>query len=110
MKWNGIVSQPGERPMAMRFATANTPHASSTGLGRSEAIARMTDGLDRRIGAELLPQTSDAHIDNVRAWIEVVAPHLRQPPFAADHLAGVYDEMVQNMELAVRERGRATPD
>ena len=36
----------------------------------------MTNGLDRRIRAELLAQSADADVDDVGARVEVVAPHL----------------------------------
>jgi hypothetical protein len=63
----------------------------------------MTDGLDRRLLAELLAQSADAHLDDVRAGIEVVAPHLGQQSLPADDRPGVLDEMVQEPELAIGE-------
>src|SRR5438874_5791240 len=101
MKWNGIVSQLGHRPMATRFAAAKVPQAASIGLRRSKAIARMADRLDRRVGAQLLAEPADADVDDVRPWIEVVAPDLGQEPLAADHLARMLHQLMQDTELAV---------
>src|SRR5919201_2355062 len=107
MKWNGTVSQDCQMTMPTRFATANTPHASSSRLGLGKAVPRMADGLDRRLRAELLAQAADADLDDVRAGIEVVAPHLGEQALAADDLARMLQEVVQEAELPVGEVGRA---
>ena len=70
----------------------------------------MADGLDRGVGAELLAQAPDADVDDVRAGVEVVAPDLGEQALAAEHLAGVVDEVVQQPELAVREVGDELAD
>src|SRR5512146_545620 len=101
MKWNGTVSQLGKRAIATRFAAANANHAASTALGRSQPIAAMSHRLDRRSRAELLAQPPDADVDHVRARVEVVAPHFREQPLAAHHLALVAREVVEEPELAV---------
>src|SRR5215211_178631 len=103
MKWKGIVSQLGSSPIATRFATANAAQAISGTLRRSQPIAAMSHRLDRCLLAEFLPQSSNAHLDHIRARVEMVAPHLRQQPLAADDLALVAHEMMQKSELAVRE-------
>src|SRR5512141_2170362 len=103
MKWNGIVSQLGASPIATRFATANASHASSTRLCRSQPIPAMPHRLDRRLGAELLPQPPHADVDHVRARVEVVAPHVGEQPLPAEHLALVAHAVVQEPELAIRE-------
>src|SRR2546423_12385653 len=100
MKWNGIVSQSCQRPIATRFAAANATHATSSPLRRSNPIPRVADGLDRG-GAELLAQPADADVDDVRARVEVVAPYLGEEPLAADDLARVQHEVVQEAELPV---------
>src|SRR5919197_1716532 len=105
MKWNGIVSQGSQRPIATRFATANAPHPSSSALGLRKAVPRVADGLDRRLRPELLAQPPDADLDDVRARIEVVAPHLGEQALAADDLARVEREVVEETELAVGEVG-----
>src|SRR5512144_3194332 len=106
MKWKGTVSQLGKRVIATRFAAANANQAASTDLCRSQPIAAMSHRLDRRVRAELLPQSPDADVDDVRAGVEVVAPDLREQPLAADDLALVAREMVQQPELAVGELRR----
>src|SRR5712691_750399 len=103
MKWNGIVSQLGASAIATRFAAANANQASSTALRRSKPITAMPDRLDRCSRAELLPQPPDADVDDVRPRIEVVAPDLGEEPLAADDLALVTDEVVEEAELAVGE-------
>src|SRR5437764_14640619 len=110
MKWNGIVSQLSQWIIARRFATAKRPHPRSIALSRGKAVPRVADGLDRRVGAELLPQPANADLDDVRAGIEVVAPHLGEQALAADDLARVLQEVVQEAELAVGEVGRAVVD
>src|ERR671936_2391251 len=98
MKWKGIVSHGSHNAIATRFATANAPHPSSSGLGSlslGKAVPRVADGLDRRLRAELLAEAADADLDDVRAGIEVVAPHLGEQALAADDLARVLQEVVQ---------------
>src|SRR5919197_2383632 len=106
MKWNGIVSQGSQRPIAMRFATANAPHPSSSALGLRKPVPRVADGLDRRLRPELLAQTADADLDDIRARVEVVAPDLGEQTLAAHDLARVEREVVEEPELAVRQIGR----
>src|SRR6059058_5499073 len=101
MKWNGIVSRRGQSIIAAPFRKANPPHARSRSLGR-DAIADMADGLDG-LSAELLAQTADADVDDVRARVEVVAPHVREQPLPAHYFTLVQDEVVEQPELSVRE-------
>src|SRR5712691_6537966 len=108
MKWNGIVSQRGQIAMMTKFATANETHSTSTCLCRRKSITRMSHGFDRRIRAELLAQPADAHVDDVRSRIEVVAPHIGEQPFAAHNFAGMKDEMVEQPELARGQLRRPT--
>ena len=65
----------------------------------------MPDRLDGRVRAELLPQPAHADVDDVRPRIEVVAPHLGQQALAADHLARVQKQVMEEPELAVGEIG-----
>src|SRR4249920_882446 len=126
MKWKGIVSQLGRASIAARFAAVKTSQATSThdsprvhlgrcvesldlinlALGRGrEPVAAVSHRLDRRLRAELLPEPPDAHVDDVRARVEVVAPDIREQPLATHHFALVQNEVVQEAELAVRELG-----
>jgi hypothetical protein len=61
----------------------------------------MADGLDRRLLTEFLPQAPHTDFDDVRARVEVVPPHLVEEAFAADHLAGMQREVVEEPKLAI---------
>src|SRR3982074_3238452 len=101
MKWNGTVSQFGQASIAARFATANAAHAASIGSGRCEAISRVANRLDRCVVSKLLPQAPHAYLDDVRPWVEVVSPDLREQALATDHLARMERELPQKSEFAV---------
>src|SRR4051794_5541032 len=103
MKWKGIVSHHCHSTIAPKFASANTPQRSSTDLRRRNSVAGTANGLDRRRRAELLSQAPYADVDDVRARIEVVTPDVREQPLSADDLARTVDEVVEQLELAVRE-------
>src|SRR5438874_529689 len=60
MKWNGIVSQLAQRTIAARFARAKTAQATSTRLRSNHSVTGMSDRLDGRARAELLPETPHA--------------------------------------------------
>src|SRR5438270_10789948 len=105
MKWNGIVSQLGQRSIAPRFAIAKAHQAASTAL-RGKAIPGMAHGLDRNPGAELLPHPPDADVDDVGAGIEVIAPDLGEQALAADDDARLGGESVQDPELELGEMER----
>src|SRR5436309_14385459 len=102
MKWNGIVSQLAHRTIAARFAAANATQRRSIGLSRRKPVPDVANGLDRR-GPELLPESADAHVHDVRPRIEVVAPHLREQLLPAADLVGMRDEVAQQLKLAVGE-------
>ena len=53
------------------------------------------------VGTELLPQAADADLDDVRAWIEAVAPDIREQLLAADDLALVAQQVAEQLELAI---------
>src|SRR6266550_6300108 len=112
MKWNGIVSQVAHRAMATRFAAANATHRRSIGLSRlsgRKPIPDVANGLDRR-GAKLLAEAADADVHDVRPRIEVVAPHLREQLLPAADLAGMRDQVAQQLKLAIREIDRVVAD
>ena len=54
-----------------------------------EPVAHAAHGGDR-VGAELLAQVADVDVDDVRAGVEVVAPHVVEQLLAGEHLAGVH--------------------
>src|SRR5258705_13710419 len=88
-------------PMATKFAIAKAAQATSGHLRRRKAIARMANGLDRRVRAELLAQPPNTDVDDIRLRIEVVAPDLGEQALAADHLALVLEQVVEDAELAI---------
>src|SRR5512135_2242912 len=96
--------------MATQFAAAKTAQPASSGLRRSQAIARMSHRFDRCVRSELLSQPAHADLDDVRARVEVVAPHLGEQALAAHHLADMHEQMVEEPELAVREIGSPLAD
>src|SRR5436190_12314243 len=110
MKWKGIVSQRSQRIIASRFAIANANQPSSTALRLSQAVSGMSDCLDRRTGAELVAETADADVHDVRVRIEVIAPDLGEQPLAADDLARTFEQPVQDLELAVGEIDNAVAE
>src|SRR3984957_3337742 len=97
MRWNGIVSQPGNMIMKSRLTRAKIHHATSiarAGYGqpnrgrcgrrcergalppssaRLKLIALTSHRLDQ-FEPELGAEPPDAHVDHVRSRVEVVAP------------------------------------
>ena len=55
------------------------------------------------VGLELAAQVADEDVGDVRPGIERVAPHLLVQARAIEHLAGVAQEEVQQVELAARQ-------
>ena len=64
-----------------------------------EAVAHAAHARDPRL-AELLARAPDVHVDDVRAGVEVVSPHLAQQLFGVQHLPGVAEEHFRHRELA----------
>src|SRR3979411_837632 len=89
--------------MAAKFAIAKAAQATSGHLRRRKAIARMANGFDRRVGAELLTQPPDTDVDDVRMGIEVVAPDLGEQALATDHLALVLEKVMQDAKFTIRQ-------
>src|SRR5271165_7010888 len=97
MRWKGTVSQPANAKIAIRLMTEKTAHTASSNAGlmadlpnpemRSaklpsvvgELVTFTADRLDEA-EAELGPQASHAHVNHVRARVEVVSPHAGQQP------------------------------
>src|SRR5882724_2092276 len=98
-----MVSQPGQMPMATKFAIAKAAQATSGHLRRRKAIARMANGFDGCVCTQLLAEPANADVDDVRARIEVIAPDLRKQAFAADHLALMLEQVMEDAKLAIRQ-------
>ena len=116
MKWNGTVSHSGTSAIAARFASENSDPRDvdpAIPVGPLERVqsASMRYPTPRSVtiavGAELRPQPTDVHVDDVRSRIEVVAPHRRQQPLLRDRAARVAHQLAQQQELAIRQRAPA---
>ena len=94
----------------MRAAAAVAASRQPRSGASREAIADRAQRVDRRRAArqrELAPQVAHVDLDDVRAGIEVVAPDGAEDLLAAEHLAGVAQEVGEQVELA---RGEAQLD
>src|SRR5579862_2385217 len=136
MKWNGIVSQPGNTRIAARLIAEKTAHAASSNPGRKgqlsltanlpnpdhgltgaelsgsapgELISLTAHRLDEA-EAELGPQAPHAHVDDVRAGVEVVPPDRRQQLPLRDGLARVLGQLAEQQELEPGQRDGAGTD
>src|SRR4051794_16181593 len=65
----------------------------------------MSDGLDDVV-AELGTEAPDAHVDDVRARVEAVAPDLLQQAGARASLGAVREQVLVEQELTAGERER----
>src|SRR5215813_8271434 len=70
--------------------------------GRRQTITEATDGGDV-VGAELLAQAADEHLDRVRLAIEILVVDVLDQLRAGDDLALVVHEVVDEPELLRRE-------
>src|SRR5437870_5000747 len=116
MKWKGTVSHSASSSIAARFANANRNHAASIrvkrclGHSRSDAIDAIplpADGLDE-VGAELGPEPAHVDVDDVRARVEVIAPHRGQQPLLRHRLARLVDQLLEQEELTLRQQHRSS--
>jgi len=75
------------------------PHTG--GFSHEGAVPPIAGSAHRRdaIGAELAAEVTNVDIDHVRAGIEVETPDLAQQILAAQHLAGVPEELLGEREL-----------
>src|SRR5579885_3521555 len=96
-------------PMVMRPNTAaNSSVSRKVGVRRTlgfstQAVPGAAYGAQQggiETGVYLLPQPADVHVDDVGLRIEVVAPDALQQHGARDHLAGVAQQVFQQLELA----------
>src|SRR3954449_8190426 len=93
--------------MKARFARAKRPQAISGSrcCGVRKAVAGMADGLDHT-GAELGTEAADVDVDNIGPRVEGAAPDLFEQLGARAHLALVDGQVLEEEELAGRERDR----
>src|SRR6266550_579934 len=90
-------------PIATKLAIAKAAQATSGHLRRRKAIARMANGFDRRVVAELLAQPPNTDVDDVRVRIEVIAPDLGEQALAADYLAPMLEQVMEDAKLTIRQ-------
>src|SRR6266536_4581280 len=115
MKWKGTVSQVAKTNIATRLARAKTTHATSTHAS-ADGQARRSSGVNAislsasggdDVGADLGPETSNAHVDHVRRWIEPEAPDGLQQLLLADRRPGMAHQLLEQQELPFGERDRS---
>src|SRR2546423_232451 len=105
-KWNGTVCHSSSQSITPTFAAANAPQASS-GQRRAmrERVSGMANGFDDR-AAELGAQAADVDVDDVGPGVEAAAPDLLEELGARADLALVEGQVLEQQELARRERDR----
>ena len=102
--WIGAVSQPARKDERddvdgdEREADETDP--PSPEATRYPTLRTVSIGAS---GAEPPADAANAHVDDIRARVEAVAPDLGEQPLAAHRLAGVLDEVAEQPELAVGE-------
>src|SRR5438309_2444722 len=116
MKWKGTVSHSPNMTIAIRFSIVKTPQPTSSHaplgtsrLSRSSGIdtVSLTPDGDDGLGAELRSEPPDIDVHDVRARVEVIAPHVRQQPLLRDRLTRILHEFPQQEELPFGQRDQA---
>src|SRR5919198_5872772 len=106
-----VVSTPTitAKPHRMTSVRAAEPPASRQRIGRrlyAEDVARAADRMEESrlaTGFELPSQVGDEDLDRVRDRERVVAPHLVEQLLARDDQALVAHQVLEKLELALRE-------
>src|SRR3954453_8307893 len=106
-----VVSVPTitAKPHRMPTVGAAEPPARRQRIGwrlYAEYVARAADRMEESrfpTGFELPSQVGDEHLDGVRDRERVVAPHLVEQLLAGDHQALVAHQVLEQLELALRE-------
>src|SRR5215217_5277763 len=97
------------KPQRMTSVRAAEPPASRQRMGRrlyAQDVACAADRMEEprlATGFELPSQVGDEDLDRVRDRERVVAPHLVEQLLARDHQALVAHEVLEQLELALRE-------
>src|SRR4029450_1584629 len=104
MKWNEIVSWPGTANISAVLAAAKiTQPGKSQRLTGDEAVSDIAPRLNRSL-FQLRAQPPNAHVHDVAAWIEGVAPHICEQLVTGAYLTRATHEMSDEDELAVGQR------
>src|SRR5215207_8726792 len=106
-----VVSTPTitAKPSRMKSVSTADPPASRQRIGRrlyAEDVARAADRVKEpglATGFQLPAEVRDEHLDGVRDGERVVAPDLVEELLAGDHQALVAHEVLEQLELALRE-------
>src|ERR1700684_2335418 len=125
-----MFSQPGKARMATRLIAEKAAQAASSSPGRNgqltlratltrpesppasvagELIAFTAHRLDQ-VEAKLGPQAPHAHVDDVRARVEVIPPHGCQQLPLRHGLARMLRKLAEPQELQPGQRHRPRPD
>src|SRR3954471_23887601 len=112
-----VVSTPtiAAKPQRMTSVSAAEPPARRQRIGRrlyAEDVARAADRMEESrlaTGFELSSQIGDEHLDRVGDRERVVAPDLVEQLLARDHEALVAHQVLEQLELPLREVDRPLP-
>src|SRR5215210_3780897 len=103
IQWNGTVCHCGTASMATAHARQNAPHASSPRRSRIDDVAPAADGV-HGAAPQLVAQTVDVDIDDVRLRVEVDLPHRGEQLLARARAPRARGEVQQDAELAFGQR------
>src|SRR4029450_8624969 len=104
MKWNGIVSWPGTANISAVLAAAKiTQPGKSQRLTGDEAVSDIAHRLNRSM-LQFRAGPPNAHVHDVAAWSEGVAPHICEQLIPGAYLTRATHEMSHQDELAVGQR------
>src|SRR5215218_11316617 len=105
-----ITNVRAAEPPASRQRVGSRRYARPTPLS-AEDVARAADRVEEprlATGLQLSSQVRDEHLDRVRRGERVVAPHLVEQPLARDHDPLVAHQVLEQLELALRQLDLAT--
>src|SRR5215210_4045629 len=101
------------KPNRITSVSAAEPPARRQRIGRrlyAEDVACAADRMEEpwlAIGFQLSAEVRDEHLDRVRDGEGVIAPDLVEQPLPRDHEALVAHQVLEQLELALREIDRA---
>ena len=105
-KWEVTLRRDDGGEHEVELSPASSSCCGSTTTERREPVPHAAHGLEA-LGPELAAQVADVDVDDVGAGVEVVAPDVREQLLAAEDLARVAQERLQQRELLGRQLGLA---
>src|SRR6184192_4365301 len=106
-----LKGSPSARMSQVVAASAGAGGKAVGRAGRRQAIAVPVHGVDEarvvRVGLDLLPQPRDRVVDRPRARDVEIAPHLAQQLAPVDDALPALGQVLEQLQLAVREVQRA---